>query len=111
MSLPWPRMIPDKIGIIGNIQTVKASPTPSAKNSGTINHRLPLSRACRASPPSMLDAPPVDCSVWSRGAAGDAAATVDSAPAPGPLVGAAPVLLFAGDHAARVRSNLFFAGG
>src|SRR4029077_14492484 len=104
-------MIPDKIGIIGSMQTVNASPTPNAKNSGTINHRLPPSRACCASAPSRLDAVLVDGCDRSSNAAGDTVEIVDSVPAPGALVDAALVPLSAGDHSARVSSNLFFAGG
>ena len=38
---PWPTMMPDKIGIIGNTQGVKDSSRPKPKKLATTHQKLP----------------------------------------------------------------------
>ena len=40
MSLPWPTIMPDRIGIIGNTQGVNASNKPAPKNITSVNRIL-----------------------------------------------------------------------
>ena len=51
--LPWPAMMPDRIGIIGNTQGVKASSSPKPKKDAITTRMFPrdmrsASRSCSA---------------------------------------------------------------
>ena len=59
MLAPWPTMIPERIGTIGNTQGVKPRSSPKPKKVPSTSSRLPLRTSLAKRSCSDTNAPPV----------------------------------------------------